>query len=163
MPFRNKGPKIVSEKKEVTWSFLVQNAASTQSVTIYKGEPLANVNLGNEIAVGQLVKWVYFEFNISAEVITNPKIFHWQIVFVPEGMTVGAPSSYNQGNKSYIIKRGMEMLPRSLGVEIKRVFVVKVPKAYQRVKVNTSLELQYQCSSSESINTCGFSICKPQT
>ncbi len=76
-------------------------------------------------------------------------------------MTVGAPNAYNSGNKSYIVKRGMEMLVKDLGTEIKRIFTVKVPLSYQRVKVNTALEFQYICTSSEAINTCGFTICKP--
>ncbi len=156
-----RGPKIVSEKKEVSWSNLTQNAATVQTVTIYQGEPFSAVNLGNEIAVGQIVKWVYVEFNVSPEDIGTTAVFHWQFIFVPDGMTVGAPNTYNQGNKSYIVKRGMEMLVKDVGTEIKRVFTIRVPKSYQRVKVNTQLQFQYISSSSQTINTCGFTICKP--
>ncbi len=154
-------PIIHSEKKEVTWSFLAQNAAAEKEVTIYEGVASADVNTATEIETGSKVTWVYFEFHFSPEVITNTKIIHWQIEFVPEGMTIGTPSTYNAGDKSYIIKRGMAMLVKDLATVFKERFVVKIPRSYQRVKVNTELKFRYIASSTETINTCGFTICKP--
>ncbi len=156
---RNLRP-INTEKKEITWSNLVQDASSTQTITLFEGVPSADVNTATEVEVGSRVNWIYLEFHFSANVVTNPKVIHWQIIFIPEGMTVGAPSSYNQGNKSYIIKRGMEMLPKDLGTVYKRIFTVKVPKKYQRIAVNTDCVLQYISTSSEAINACGIAIYK---
>ncbi len=163
MVFRRSRQKIFSEKKETTWSLIGQNFSSQQENTVYEGVPVADVNLGTEIAVGQIVKWVYVEFNLSAEAITTTTIYHWVLEYVPEGMTVGAPNTYNSGDKSYIIKRGMEMVPKNVSTIIKRIFVAKIPKAYQRVKVNTHLKLRLISSSTSTGNWCGFTICKPQT
>ncbi len=157
---RNNLRPINSEKKEITWSNLVQDASSTQTITLFEGVATADVNLATEVEVGSRVLWIYLEFHFSANVVTNPKVIHWQIIFIPEGMTVGSPSSYNQGNKSYIIKRGMEMLPKDLGTVYKRIFTVKIPRAYQRVKVNTDCLFQYIATSSEAINACGIGIFK---
>ncbi len=157
---RNNLRPINTEKKEITWSNLAQNASTVQTITIYEGVQSADVNLATEVEVGSRVNWVYFEFHFSAEITTNPKVIHWQIIFIPEGMTVGVPSSYNQGNKSYIIKRGMEMLPSDQGTVYKRIFTVKIPRKYQRVAVNTDLLFQYIATSTESINACGISIFK---
>ncbi len=160
MVFRRNLRPINTEKKEITWSNLSQNASSVQTITIFEGVQSADVNLATEVEVGSRVNWVYFEFHFSPLVITNPKVIHWQIIFIPEGMTVGVPSSYNQGNKSYIIKRGMEMLPANTGTVFKRIFTVKIPKKFQRVAVNTDCLFQYICSSSETINACGIAIFK---
>ncbi len=154
-------PRIHSEKKETTWSFLVADESTDNTITIYEGVPSADVNSGTEIEVGSNVTWVYFEFHFSPEVVTNPKIIHWQIEFIPEGMTVGASNAYNSGDKSYVIKRGMAMLVSDQATVYKERFVVKIPRQYQRVKVNTKLTFRFISSSSETMNSCGFTICKP--
>ncbi len=76
-------------------------------------------------------------------------------------MTIGSPSIYNAGDKSYVIKRGMAMLVKDLSTVFKERFSVAIPKGYQRVKVNSELQFRYIASSAETINTCGFTICKP--
>ncbi len=154
-------PVVHSEKKEVTWTFLAADESSQKTVVIYNGTPSADVNVGTEIEVGSVVKWVYFEFHFSAETTTAAKVVHWQIQFVPEGMTTTAPSVYNGGSKSYVIKRGMAMLVRDQATVFKERFVVKIPRAYQRVKVNTELQFRYISTSSNTQNSCGFTICKP--
>ncbi len=151
---------VNSEKKEITWSDLGINAATTTEKTIYQGEPPSATNLGNEVEVGSLVKWVYFEFHFSQDQTANVSVVHWQIDFIPEGMTTGNPNTYNQGNKAYIIKRGMEMLPVNVSTVFKRIFVVKIPRVYQRVKVNTALKFRYISSSANTINACGFAVYK---
>ncbi len=127
---------------------------------MYEGVPSADVNLATEVEVGSIVKWIYLEFHFSAQVITNPKVIHWKLQFIPEGMTTLSPSSYNSGAKSYIIKRGMEMLPKDVGTVFKRIMSVKIPRAYQRVKVNTDLVFEYISTSAETINACGIGIYK---
>ncbi len=160
MAYRNRLRPINSEKKEITWSNLAQDASTVKTITIYEGVQSADVNLATEVEVGSKVFSVYFEFHFAPQVITSPKVIHWQIQFVPEGMTASVPSTYNAGDKSYIIKRGMEMLPADVGTVFKRIFVVKIPRAYQRIKVNTDLVLTYVCSSTETINACGIGIFK---
>ncbi len=154
-------PVIHSEKKEATWTFLGADESSENTVVIYNGTPSADVNVGTEIEVGSVVKWVYFEFHFSAETTTAAKVVHWLIQFVPDGMTTSVPSIYNSGSKSYVIKRGMAMLVRDQSTVFKERFVVKIPRAYQRVKVNTQLEFRFISTSSNTQNSCGFTICKP--
>ncbi len=158
---RFRRPIIHSEKKEATWTALSEDASSEKTIVIYNGTPSADVNLGTEIEVGSVVKWVYFEFHFSAETTTAAKVVHWVIQFVPDGMTTSIPSVYNPGSKSYTIKRGMAMLVRDQATVFKERFVVKIPRSYQRVKVNTQLEFRYVSTSSNTQNACGFTICKP--
>ncbi len=154
-------PVIHSEKKENTWTALSEDASSEKTIKIYEGVPSADVNLGSEIEIGSVVKWVYFEFHFSAETTTAAKVVHWLIQFVPVGMTAATVSTYNAGDKSYIIKRGMAMLVRDQSTVFKERFVVKIPRSYQRVKVNTELQFRYISTSSNTQNSCGFTICKP--
>ncbi len=69
-------PVIHSEKKEVTWNNLAQNASTEQVVKIYEDVASADVNLGSEIETGSVVKWIFFEFHFSPEVVTNTKVVH---------------------------------------------------------------------------------------
>ncbi len=154
-------PVVHSEKKEFTWTALGEDASTEKTHIIYNGTPSADVNLGTEIEVGSVVKWVYFEFHFSAETTTAAKVVHWLIQFVPDGMTTTTPSVYNGGSKSYVVKRGMAMLVRDQSTVFKERFVVKIPRKYQRVAVNTQLEFRYISTSSNTQNSCGFTICKP--
>ena len=103
---------------------------------------------------------MYIEFNVAAETITNPKVLHWTIQGGSEGSTLENPSTYYQGNRSSIFKRGMEMLPKDVGTVYKRIFTVKIPKKFQRVSENAFISLLFRCSSTEAINVCGFGIYK---
>ncbi len=157
MPFRQSAP-VIRNKHEITWSNLAQDASSIINITLAEGTASADVNVGTEVEIGHLVKWIYFEFHFSAQVITNPKVIHWSVEQSRTGQTAAIPSLYFQGNRSQIIKRGMEMLPKDVGTVFKRIFVVKIPRTMQRMRENQAFTFRYICSSSETINACGIVI-----
>ncbi len=152
---------IQSEKHEITWSNLVQDASSTQFIQVCKGQTPLNVSAGNEAVIGVSIRWFYFEFQFSAETVTSTKIVHWQFVRRPADNSVGIPSTYYTPDKRFIIKRGMEMLPKDVNHVVKRVFSVKVPKHLQRLGRDDTWEFQYVASSNQTINACGFAIFRP--
>ncbi len=160
MPFRRNLRPIKSDKHEITWSNLAQNASSVQDITLVLGVPSADKDLATECEIGSHVKSVYFEFHFSAQVITNPKVIHWTIQTFRAGETSTVPSTYYQSGRSTIIKRGMEMLPADQSVVFKRIFVVNIPKHAQRVRDNTVIQFRYISTSTETINACGFAIYK---
>ncbi len=164
MPFRNRRirPIVKTDKHEVTWTFLAQNASAVQSVVLVTGVATADADTGTEVEVGNHVKSIYFEFHFSPQVITNPKVIHWEILLRPQGVvpTSSTPSLYYQDGRNLIIKRGMEMLPASAGTVYKRVFVVRIPRKAQRIGENDQINFRYICSSAETINTCGIAIFK---
>ncbi len=157
---RNRYAPLQSNKKEISRSNLNQNASTVQSVTIIQGVELADANAGFEVSAGHKVSSVYFELHFSAEVVAAAKVVHWQVVGLKVGETIAAPNTCYQDNRAGILKRGMEMLPRELGTVYKRVFVVKIPKKFQRITKNFLLRFQYIVSSTEGINTCGIGIYK---
>ncbi len=156
---------VHTEKKEITWSLLGLNASTTQ--TILLTQAVANPT-GTNTNVGDHIKWLYVEFNLNG--VDNSgvvQIFHWLIQHVPKddsSLRIG-PSGYNSVSKSLIMKRGMEMLPEiPIGsggtVQTKRIFVVKIPKRYQRRAESDSFRLQFISTSTSQINFCGFVIFK---
>ncbi len=151
---------IKSDKHEITWSNLAQDASGTQSILLSTAVPSADKNANTEVEIGSHIKSIYVEFNCAAQVITNPKVFHWKLVGQRSGETITAPSTYYQSDRSRIIKRGMEMLPSDIGTVYKRVFVIRVPKSWQRQQANMTMSLLYIVSSAEAINMCGFAIYK---
>ncbi len=155
------GTPIKTDKHEVTWSFLAQNAATAQAVVLADTVAVADKNGNIECSVGSHVRWIYFEFHFSAQVVTNPKVIHWNITYQPDdSATIPAPSTYYNDERSFIMKRGMEMLPADQSTVFKRIFVLKIPKGYQRRKMADRIILNYICSSTETINACGFAIYK---
>ncbi len=162
MPFRSRNflRPIKSDKHEITWSNLAQNASAVQVIPLALGVPSADKNTSTEVEVGSHVKSIYFEFHFSAQVVTNPKVIHWFLVGKRTGETVGTPSSYYTSERSSIFKRGMEMLPADQSTVFKRIFVVKIPRKFQRMADNMNLEFRYISSSTETINACGIAIYK---
>ncbi len=156
---------IHSEKRENTWSFLVQNASSTQVVTLL--DTVNDPSVGNEASIGSHVKWIYVEFNLNGvDNSGTAQVFHWSI-YKDKNNTVGTldPATYDLIEKSNIIKRGMEMLPAiPLGsggtVQTKRIFTVRIPKGMQRMGERDKIKLTYKSTSASSINFCGISIFK---
>ncbi len=163
MPFRRRGPRpvVTSNKHEITWSFLAANlGASTNSVTLTDPVVAASKNTATEVSIGSRIEWIYIEFNVAAETITNPKIIHWEVIVVPVGMTISAPNVYFGPDRAYILKRGMEMLPKDVSTVYKRTFTVKIPRIYQRSKNNQQIAIRLIASSTETVNYCGFAIYK---
>ncbi len=153
-------PVIHSEKHEVTWSNLAQDASSTQTINICNPVNPTVKDGPTEVLIGSSIRSVYFEFHFSAQTTTNPKVIHWIILQERIGQTTSAPSLYDQPEKSQIFKRGMEMLPADKSTVFKRIFVVKIPRFMQRQKENSDIRLEYIATSAESINACGFAIYK---
>lgn len=163
MPFRRRRSNpIKTDKHEITWSNLGQNASTVQTVTLAKTVDVADKDAASDTSVGSHVRSIYFEFHFSPEVITSSKVIHWQIVGYQAGQTIGVPSLYYQDERAIIFKRGMEMLVKDVGTVYKRIFVVKVPRKFQRQVKNLSLFFRYICSSTETINACGIAIYKEQ-
>ncbi len=157
---RRQGPPIIRDKHEVPWSNLAHDASSTQNVTLVNATPAADKNISSEVEIGHQVRFIYAEFQFSAEAATTTTIVHWQFRIVPTGMTFGAPSFYYQDERAYIIKRGMEMVPKSTALVVKRIVGIPIPRIYQRTKANQKINFSYVATSSGTINACGFVIYK---
>ncbi len=112
------------------------------------------------MGIGSHIKWIFCEFNFSAETITVVKTVHWAFRYVPAGQT---PSTANQlfgTDRAFVIKRGMEMLPKDVNTVFKRVFVLAVPKKYQRITDAGQLQFTYIVSSTNTTNACGIFVYK---
>ncbi len=153
-------PIIQSDKHEITWSNLAQNASVTQGITLSDAVQPSAKNTLTEVAIGSKIYGFYLEFHFSADTLTNPKVIHWKVQVIPPNMTVSVANSYYQTDRAYVIKRGMEMLPKSASTVFKRIIFVAVPKIYQRQKEGQIISFRYQASSTETINACGIAIYK---
>ncbi len=154
---------VISEKKELTWSLLSQNFSTAPAdITLISGVEPASANLPEEVTIGTVVNWIFFEFNISPEAITNTQVIHWKIIKVPSGFSgVSAANTYQQDDRKWIIKRGMEMLPKNVNTIIKRMFVVRIPRKMRRIGEGDKIRLLLEGSASQTANFCGIAICKP--
>ncbi len=153
-------PSIHSNKHEVVFTALAEDASSVKTITLLQGVEIANADAGFECPVGRTVKSIYVEFNLSAETTTVAKVVHWQIYGQKTGESIAVPSLYYQDNRANIVKRGMEMLVRDQSTLIKRIFVVRIPKKYQRVTKNLLIRFQYVSTSANTQNMCGVFIWK---
>ncbi len=153
-------PVVHSDKHEITWSNLAQDASVTKIVTFSNAVQPTAKNASTEVLIGSQVRSIYLEFHFSADVITNPKVIHWKVEVLPGGLAPTIANSYYQIDRRFIIKRGMEMLPKSVSTVYKRIFVVRIPRKYQRQSESQLIQLRYQCSSAEAINACGIAIYK---
>ncbi len=153
------------EKHEGTWSNLGENASTTKVITVILAKETPST--AKDIEIGSVIKSVYFETNLNG--VDNSgtvQVFHWMVYKSPaSAFGTLDPSVYDQTSKRYVLKRGMEMLPEiPLGsggtVQTKRIFVVKIPKKYQRFGDNDALLLVYKSTSSSGINYCGITVFK---
>ncbi len=165
MPFRSRrrGPPLIVDKHEVPFTHLVADASTTLNDILATVVQPSAKNLGTEVGVGSRVNGVYVEFNIAAENITSPKIVHWQVILTRAGQTIGAASTYYNAERSQILKRGMEMLPKDVGTVYKRIIFAPLPKGSTRMRENSEIILRFQSSSTETVNICGFAIYKELT
>ncbi len=165
MPFHRRRfvAPLKTDKHEVTWSNLAADmGTATVSVTLATCVASEDKGAGTECMVGSHVRSVYVEMNIAAETVTNPKVLHWVVECRDVNQTGTTPSLYYQDDRSIIIKRGMEMLPKDVSTVFKRIFVVRIPKKAQRMSMGAGIFIKFRCSSTESINVCGFGIYKEQ-
>ncbi len=149
---------VKSEKEEITFSNLSQNASTTQSIIIVKGA--SSPSATGQVEIGDTVKWIFMEVNFSAETVTTTKIIHWIIQVNLFGQSAATPNLYDEQLKSSVIKRGMEMVPKDVNTIIKRIMVINIPKKYQRISDGASVNFRYIASSSETVNVCGNFIYK---
>jgi len=163
---------INSQKHENSWSFLIQNASSAQTINVIVGTERGTIATATpeEVQIGAKISSVYFEFNLNGvDNSGGAQVFHWLIIKNPNSQISGIdPALYNKDFKSKILKRGMEMLPEiPLGsggtVQTKRIFVLRIPKGLQRFGQNDKLQLVYKNTSASSINFCGITIFKEYT
>lgn len=165
MPFRRNRTVIKTDKHEITWSLLAADfGTATTSILLVDGVEAANKNTSTECMVGSHVRSIYIEMNMAAQTTTNPKVLHWEVLLKPFSASAGSsnPSLYYQVARNQVIKRGMEMLPSDVATVYKRIFVVRVPKKAQRIGLDDQIALVFRCSSTETINVCGFAIYKEQ-
>lgn len=150
---------VHSRKVERTWSNLASDASTSVAVVLAEGTKGGGTG-DDDVAIGATISWIFVEFNVSAETTTNPKVVHWFLAKKPAGTALGAPNVYNTDFRRFVIKRGMEMLPKDQGTVYKRVFAVKVPRQLARIGEGDQIVFQYICSSAETINCCGITIHK---
>ncbi len=162
MPFRRRfTPRVKTDKHEITWSDLAIDASSTVTKNIVQGVQTADADTAPEVEVGNHVSSIYFEVNFAAQTITNPKVIHWIVsIAYPQTGAQSIPSLYYQTDRSLILKRGMEMLPADVGTVYKRIFVVKIPKKFQRIAETALIRFRYISTLAETVNVCGFAIYK---
>ncbi len=151
---------VNSDKKEITWSNLNQDAGTAAiNIVIILVEAISTVNAGFEAGVGAKIGSMYFEFHFSAAQTANVNVVHWKIVQVPANTTVSNPNVYYQLDRSKILKRGMEMLPVNVSTVFKRIFTIS-PRMFKRLAEGDTIQFIYQASSTQQINACGFAITK---
>ncbi len=161
MPLRRgRFAPLQSNKHEVTFSHLAQDSAANQTVTLATGTDSADKDNSTEVGIGSHIRWIFCEFNFSAEVISVVKTVHWALRYVPPGQTPSVANQLFGIDRSYVIKRGMEMLPKDVSTVYKRVFVLKIPKKYQRIQDQAQLQFTYIVSSTNATNACGIFVYK---
>ncbi len=152
-----------TDKHEVTWSNLAADMSANVTIPLTLGVAAEDKGAATECMVGSHVRSIYIEMNIAAETITNPKILHWVMDGIQFGQSgVANPNEYYQEERAIIFKRGMEMLPKDVSTVFKRIFVVRVPKKFQRITMGSSIRIKFRASSAEAVNVCGFAIYKEQ-
>ncbi len=151
---------VNSEKHEVVWKNLIQDASSTIDVDLAIAVDPSSKNISSEVLIGSTVPWIYLEFQFSAEATTNTRIVDWQFVKEPFGTALNIPSSYNGTSKRFVLKRGMEMLPKDVNHVVKRILAVKIPQRIKRMGDADKLVFSYVVSSTATINACGMAIYK---
>ncbi len=160
MPFRRRFAPLKSDKHEITWSNLSQNASATQVIPIATGVIASAKNISTEVLIGSKITSVYFEFHFSAETITSAKVVHWTVSKLAANESGLTPSLYYQVGRNHVLKRGMEMLPKDVATVFKRIVVVRIPRGFQRIGEGEVIQLRYIVSSTETINACGIAIYK---
>ncbi len=161
MPFHRKMlAPIVSDKHEVTWSQIGIDNSAVFTVVLSRGKKVADVNTSTEVILGSKIFGIYLEFQFSAQDITTTKIIHWAIQVEAPNQTKSVPSLYYQDDRSYVIKRGMEMIPKNVGTIVKRIVFVRIPKIYQRQKEEQDINFSFISTDASLMNACGFAIYK---
>ncbi len=155
---------VHTQKQENTWSNISQNAGTAPiTIVLALGVDQADVSSATEVAIGTTIRSIYLEFHFSAAETGNVNVIHWTVRKLPFSTADTNPNTYNQPDKRFIFKRGMEMLPVNVSTVFKRILVVRIPPRFSRIGEADQLIFTYQASSTQLINACGFSILKAIT
>ncbi len=149
---------VKSEKEEITASLLAADRSS--NLVSILATAVDSPTVAGQVEIGDTVRSIFIEFNVSAQTTTNPKVFHWCVEKVPAGGTATVPSLYDNNNKKQILHRGMEMLPADTSTVFKRIFVVRIPPRLRRMGDGDVISLNVIATSAETINYCFFAIYK---
>ncbi len=160
MVLRRRFAPLQSNKHEVTFSHLAQDSSTTQTIALATGTDAADKDNSTEVGIGSHIKWIFCEINFSAEVLTVVKTVHWALRYVPPGQVPSGASQLFGIDRSYVMKRGMEMLPKDVSTVFKRVFVLKIPRKYQRIQDTGQFQFTYVVSSANATNACGIFVYK---
>ncbi len=147
-----------SVKHELVWKNFSQDASGVQTIVLSLAVEPASVNIASEVSIGSSIKGVYLEFQFSTEGATTTMAIDWYVAKLPFATAIGVPSVYNDPTRRFILKRGMEMLPKNVNTIIKRIIFVRIPPRMSRQGENDELVFRYISSSTVTINTCGFAI-----
>ncbi len=159
MPFRRRSLNpIQSEKHEIEWTNLAQDAGTTVTVNLATAVQASAINLRNEVKQGDHIKSIFLEFNVAPETITATKVVHWKVIKNPHGDSSHTGNEYNAKVKNQVLHRGMEMLVKDVGTVFKRIFVVRIPRGVQRMADGDTIDFLYQSTSTQTQNLCGFAI-----
>ncbi len=150
---------VKSDKHEVNWTFL-GDASANKNVTIVQGVQPAIKDAPTEVGIGSKVGFIYFEFQFSADSVVNAKVVHWKIIKAPFGTAATNSNTYYQNDRRFILKRGMEMLPKNQNTIIKRIVGLRIPPRLSRIGDNDIIQFKYSLSTAEAINACGIAIYK---
>ncbi len=157
---------VKTEKHEITWSNLAQNASTLQVINLITA--VQTPATATNVEIGSTVRSIYLETNLNGvDNSSAAQVFHWAVLKSPAGDPTfdTDPATYNTSRKRFILKRGMEMLPDiPLGsggtVQTKRIFVVRIPPRMRRFGDGDQLQLVYKSTSASGINYCGIGIYK---
>ncbi len=155
---RQRYAPLITEKLEQTFTELSQDASATRTVAIITA--VRDPANDTQFSPGSQLPWIFFELNFAAETITAAKTVHWQILKVPAGLALTSAALFGEAYKKFILKRGMEMLPKDVATVYKRVGVVRIPPRLRRFDEGDTLLFRYISSSSNTMNACGFFIGK---
>ncbi len=158
--FQRQMNPVKKDKHEVVFTALAEAGATIREITLTNVVPIGDKNLSQEVGVGSHVYGIYCEFQVNAEQTGTTNILHWQFMIDKTGQSLTGPSSYYQKDRSQVIKRGMEMIPKSIGTITKRIIFVSIPKIYQRMKDGDTIKFRYITTAADQINICGFFIYK---
>ena len=151
---------VQSDKHEITWSQLGQNASSVQTIDFVVGTQDADKNTSTEVEIGSKVYGIYIEFNLSSATTAAANVFHWKVEYVFPGQATSNPNVYYQTDRRQTIKRGMEMNVTNVSTVVKRILFVRIPKFMSRIGDSNKIRLKYITSGTDTINFCGFAVYK---
>ncbi len=160
MPYRRHRQVGKSDKHEVEWSKLGINGSIGNATVLASTVDVGSKTTATENAVGSHVRGIFIEMNFSNQDASETVIVHWKVAVKAPNQTASLANVYYQDDRSYILKRGMEMLPAEPSTVFKRIIFVPIGKIYERRKQGDEIIISLVSTSTTLINWCGFAIYK---